>query len=231
MRGTQGYRLLDFTRVALGNPQGSCYNGGMRLPVSIPLTERQKEIIIGTILGDGYLEFGGFQGTRLQIKQKESQKEYVFWLYNELKNITRSLPKPRKDNREWYFGTKYLIELTDLWKIFYREKRKTIPENISELVKSPLTLAVWYMDDGSLDWRPKDHYAFLLNVDSFRLGEVYLLKEMLEKNFGVKSSIYNCLCRKKRYPKIYIGRKGRDKFLSLIKPYILKCFSYKLPPL
>ena len=53
----------------------------------------------------------------------------------------------------------------------------------------------------------------------------------MEKNFGVKTKVYDSLCRGKRYPKIYIGVKGRDKFLSLIKPYILNCFSYKLPPL
>jgi hypothetical protein len=222
---------LDFSRVALDNPQGSCYNGGMRRSVSIPLTKKQKEIIIGTILGDGYLEFGGFHGTRLQIKQKESHKEYVIWLYNQLKNICRLAPKQRKDNGEWYFGTRFLIELTDLWKIFYRGKRKIIPKNVSELVKSPLTLAIWYMDDGSLDWRPKNHYAFLINIDSFQLEEACLLKEMLRKNFGIECNVYNSLCRERRYPKLYIGTNGRDKFLSLIKPYILKCFAYKLPPL
>lgn len=203
----------------------------MRHPIRIPLKQKQREIIIGNILGDGSLEFGGFHGTRLQIKQKEKQKEYVFWLYKHLKNLCQSCPKQRKDNRQWYFSTRFLVELTELHQIFYRNKKKVIPENIAEFVKSPLTLAIWYMDDGRLDWRPKDHYAFIISTDSFRLEEVYLLRKMLKENFGIEANVYNPLCRGKRYPKIYIGSKGRDKFLSLIKPYILKVFVHKLPPL
>lgn len=203
----------------------------MKFPITIPLTQRQREIIIGNILGDGHLEFDGFHGTRLQIKQKEKHKDYVFWLYEELKNLCLSSPKQRKDNYQWYFSTRFLVELTLLHQIFYFGKKKVIPKNISELVISPLTLAIWYMDDGRLDWRPKDHYAFIINTDSFQLKEVQLLKKALKKNFGIETNVYNSLCRGKRYPKIYIGKKGRDKFLSSIRPYILKCVSYKLPPL
>ena len=223
-------RLDTKSRFALNNPQGSCYNGGMRLPVRISLKQKQREIIMGNILGDGYLEFGGFHGTRLQIKQKERYREYVFWLYEKLRNLCLSSPRQRKDNGQWYFGTRFLVELTEFHRTFYSAGKKIIPKNISELVNSPLTLAIWYMDDGYLDWRPKDHYAFMINTDSFRWKEVQLLKKMLKKNFGVQVNVYNSLCRGKRYPKIYIGSKGRDKFFSLIEPYILNCFSHKLPP-
>lgn len=205
--------------------------GVMRLPVSIPLTPLQREIIIGNILGDGHLEFGGFHGTRLQIKQKKENKEYVFWLYEQFKNLCCSLPKQRKDTNQWYFGTRFIKELTVFHQLFYSERKKIIPGNISEFLKSPLTLAIWYMDDGKLDWRPKDHFAFVINTDSFQLREVQLLRKVLKINFGIESKVYNSLCRGKRYPKLYIGSKGRGKFLSAIQPYILKCFSYKLPPL
>lgn len=203
----------------------------MRLPILIPLSRMQQEIIIGNILGDGSLEFNGNVGTRLQIKQCFEHKDYVFWLYEKLKNLCNSEPKQRKDNRQWYFSTRALKELTLLHKSFYKKRRKMIPRNISKLLISPLTLAVWYMDDGSLDYRPKDHYAFILNTDSFLLKEARLLSEAIKKNFGIKDRVYNSLCRGKRYPKIYIGVEGRDRFLSLIKPYILNCFSHKLPPL
>ena len=218
-------------KFGLDNPQGSCYNGVMKHSVNIPLSQKQREIIIGNILGDGSLEFSGFHGTRLQIKQKEDYKEYVFWLYDQLKNLCRSAPKQRKDNHQWYFSTRFLTELTELHQIFYPNGRKIIPKNIADFIYSPLTLAVWYMDDGSLDWRPKDHYAFIISTDSFRLNEVQLLKEILKKNFEVEVNVFESLCRGKRYPKVYIGRNGRNNFFSLIKPYIFECFSHKLPPL
>lgn len=200
-------------------------------PVTIIPSNRQREVIIGNILGDGSLEFNGSIGTRLQIKQCSKYKDYVFWLYGEMKNLCNSQPKQRKDNAQWYFSTRALRELTSFHKIFYKNRRKIIPKNIPELLTSPLTLAVWYMDDGRLDFRPKDHYAFVLNTDSFLLKEVWILGKTIERNFGVKTNVYNSLCRGRRYPKIYIGAKGRDKFLSLVKPYILSCFSHKLPSL
>lgn len=199
--------------------------------MDIPLTKLQKQIIIGTLLGDGCLEFSGFHGSRLQAKQAKKYKDYVFWMYKKLKNLCKSTPKQRRDNKQWYFSTRHLDELTELRKLFYSSNKKRVPTDISQLLISPLSIAVWYMDDGYLDWRPKDHYAFTLNTDCFSLKDVSLLQETLWKNFGVVTSVHNSLCRGKRYPKIYIGVKGRDKFLSLVKPYLLDCFSHKLPPL
>lgn len=98
-----------------------------------------------------------------------------------------------------------------------------------ELLKSPLSIAIWYMDDGSLDYRPKDHYAFYLASNCFSLEDSRKLQGVLLDNFGVHSRVYNNLCRGKRYPRIYIGSDGRNKFNKLISRHILKCFSYKLP--
>lgn len=207
------------------------YNGRMRPSILIPVSKVQREIIIGNILGDGSLEFNGNVGTRLQIKQSFKHKEYVMWLYEKLKNLCSTKPKQREDNKQWYFSTRALKELTALHRLFYSQGRKRISRNISELLISSLSLAVWYMDDGSLDYRPKDHYAFVLSTDSFSLKEVWVLSKTIKRNFGINTSVYNSLCRNKRYPKIYIGSEGRDKFLSLIKPYILNCFSHKLLPL
>lgn len=206
------------------------YNRYMRLSNRDKISEHQKEIIVGSILGDGCLEFDGFYGTRLQVKQSEAYKDYVVWLYEQLENLCRSAPKARNDNGQWYFSTKHLTELTELRKLFYSDGKKRLPENIREMLMAPQSIAVWYMDDGHLDWRPKDHYAFVLNTDCFSPEDAWCLKEVLDNNFGVKSSIQNSLCRGKRYPKIYIGQEGRSEFLALIKPFVMKCFLHKLPP-
>lgn len=195
------------------------------------LTQRQEEIVIGTLLGDGYLEFDGFKAGRLQIKQCEFKKEYVFWLYEELKNLVKTPPQQRKDNRQWYFSTRSLPELDFIRNLFYEERRKQIPLEIRELPVSPLSLAVWFMDDGTLDYRIKSHYSFSLSTDSFRLEEVKLLQEVLSDKFQIRSSIQTPSCRGKKYVKLYIGKNGRKRFLSTIKPYILSCFDYKLPPI
>ena len=35
---------------------------------------------------------------------------------------------------------------------------KIIPHDIQKILNNPISLAVWYMDDGSLDYRPKYHH-------------------------------------------------------------------------
>lgn len=199
--------------------------------MEIPLTKQQREIIIGNILGDGCIEFSGFWGSRLQIKQAKKYKDYVFWLYRELNNLCKSSPKQKKDTDQWYFSTRHLNELTDLYKLFYPRGKKKIPKNISDLLTSDLSLAIWYMDDGCLDYRPKDHYAFILNTDGFSFRDVSQLRKVLNSNFGIKSTVQNSVCRGKNYPRLYIGARGRDRFLRLVRSHILNCFSHKLPPI
>ena len=165
------------------------------------MTQRQKDIIIGTVLGDSYLEPNKF-GSSIQIKQSNEHKDYVFWLYNELD------------------------KLRDL---FYPEGKKIIPKDINKILTSPISLAVWFMDDGTLDYRPKDHCAFHLCTNCFTKEDTSKLIDVLKNNFGIVSSLHYTLCRGKRHCRIYIGAQGRDRFIELITPYILDCFKYKLP--
>lgn len=195
------------------------------------ITQRQKDIIIGTLLGDGYIEISKEGSTRLQLKQSEEKKEYIFWLYKELGNLCRSAPKQRKDNNQWYFNTRYVQELKPLRQYFYLKNVKIIPRDIRNLLTQPISIAVWFMDDGTLDWRIKSHYAFRLSTHAFSLTENKILTDVLKINFGIIASVQTTLIRHKRYPRIHIGTTGRDQFLQLIKPFILSCFNHKLPPI
>ena len=189
------------------------------------MNKQQQEIIIGTLLGDAWID-----NKSLRIKQSDAHKNYVFWLYSYFKDLCISPPKQRSDYKQWYFQTRFLKEISDYKEIFYKNNIKVVPENIKSLLISPLSLAVWYMDDGSLDFRPKDHYNFSLCTNAFTIKENKSLVNALKENFGIKSSIQTPLCRGIRYPEIYIGAEGRDKFWKLISPYIVDCFSNKIPP-
>ena len=194
------------------------------------ITQRQQDIIVGNILGDGYLDPKG-EITRLCLKQSQEKREYIFWLYQELQNICKSPPKQRKDNKQWYVNTRYSHEFTHLRMLFYQDGIKIIPKNITSFFQNPLSIAVWFMDDGTLDWRLKDHYAFRLTTNCFSLTDNELLVFLLKNNFSVDATIQTTLIRGKRYPRIHIGAKGRTRFYELVKPFMLNCFSHKLPPI
>lgn len=194
------------------------------------LTQLQIEILVGVLLGDGYIEPKDSRYYRLQLKQADRKKDYISWHYSHFSELVRTPPKQRLDTLQWYFSTRSLPELIEWQKLFYKERRKIVPENIAELLISPVSLAVWYMDDGSMDYREKSHYSFTLSTDAFTIEEVELLRKALLKNFGISSSIQTPSSRGKKYTKLYIGKDGRELFLKTIAPHILPCFAYKMPP-
>jgi len=191
-------------------------------------TRIQREIIAGSMLGDGSIEARG-PSARLQIKQAERYGQYVQWLYQYFQDFCNLVPKQRQDTRQWYFATRYESGWLSWHKLFYSNGRKFIPSNIGGFL-TPLSIAVWYMDDGTLDYRVGSHCACSLIVNCFKRSEVELLQYVLREKFGVISSIQNPLCRGKRYLRLYVGRDGRETLLRLIKPHIIDCFKYKLPP-
>ena len=194
------------------------------------LSKQQKDILTGLILGDGHLEFNGCKGTRLQVKQSKEREEYVLWLYEHFKMFVKTPPQQKKDTQQWYFGTRFYEDFEEIRKNFYHNRIKKVPKNIDVFFDSPLTLAVWFMDDGRLDYRAKSHYAYHISTDSFTEEDVKRLQKLLLKRFNIDTKIYLSLCRGKRYPKLYIGKESRDIFTKIITPYILSCFRYKLPP-
>ncbi|MBL7156012.1 MAG: hypothetical protein ISS87_00175 [Candidatus Pacebacteria bacterium] len=207
--------------------------------MNVDLTERQKRIIIGTLLGDGFL-IRRNKKVIFGFKQREKHKEYVEWIFNELQNIcTDAGIMHRTDYDQYYFRTSLKKhDFIDLHQKFYRfspgmEKAiKIVPKDINKLLKDPISIAVWYMDDGSLDFRPKYHYSYSLATHNFLLEEVEKLRDVLKENFGVKVNVYNNLIRGKRYPRIYIGVAGRERFKEIVENYVSRfnCFSHKLPP-
>ena len=74
------------------------------------LSKQQQDVLIGLMLGDGNLEFDGYRGTRLQVKQSEARREYVEWLYSHFAFVTKTPPQQRKDTSQWYFGTRFTAE-------------------------------------------------------------------------------------------------------------------------
>jgi hypothetical protein len=111
------------------------------------LSEVQQNIILGCVLGDGYMRKK--TNAHLQITHSLKQKEYVDWKYGELKNIVLTPPKSYKGNGKrvgYRFFTRSLPSLTRIHDDFYHDRVKRVPSNI---VLKPLTLAVWFMDDGN----------------------------------------------------------------------------------
>ena len=184
------------------------------------LTQLQRSIIIGTILGDGYLRIvSGRRNALLEINHALSQKKYVDWKYKMLEVFCKSGPKQRRSNGTriaYRFTTRQHPELTKLHQAFYKEGGKSIPDN---LTLDPIMLAVWFMDDGSR-CRESDVY---LNTQQFSRRDQERLKEIL-LTFGIKSS----LNKDKKYTRIRIKKSSVPFLYQQISPYIVPSMTYKI---
>ena len=195
------------------------------------LSLRQKSILIGTILGDGYLQKTGKENARLRLEHGFRQKEYLLWKITELKNLFQGKPKylkrvhPISQRIYQYFrhqsqSTPYLGKLR---KIFYKDNKKNIPENIEKFLYSTLALAVWYMDDGYYYRRDKCAYLYLGKVSEMDA-------ENAQKALGKKYSLFvKILDKKQKGYALYFSRAEAEKLKLIISKHILKEFVYKLP--
>ena len=184
------------------------------------LTQEQESIIIGLLLGDGYLRImPGRKNAFLEINHSIiNEKDYVDWKYHKLKELVKSSPRERKgkDRRIAYrFFTRQHPELTDLYLTFYSNRKKIIPE----LNLDPLMIAVWFMDDGSKSYR-----TYYLNTQLFNHQSQKRLIWMLKKQFGINSS----LNRDKKYYRIRIKQNSAEKFKKLISVLVIPTMKYKL---
>ncbi len=187
----------------------------------------QKQMIIGCLLGDGRLECRSKNGSaRLRIHHGEKQKEYLFWKYGILKNIVNNEPKKiawkdRKRNINcvsWYFHTLTLRELGNLHSLFYNEKRKVLPKNLYSLL-TPLSLAVWTMDDGDSD---KDSVRY--NVQSFTRKEQVMLKNLLRRKYELRAN----LNKDRNNYRLRVFKASKAELIRLIRPFVISSMGYKI---
>lgn len=194
----------------------------------MPLSKRQLSIVIGTLLGDGCLETNG-RFVRLRTDHSGRQREYVFWKFREMHDLTSGKPRfvkyydkrTGKIYKHWRFDTRSAEELTHYKELFYTNGKKQIPLGIKELLIKPLSIAVWFMDDG---YRRKDCKGAYFNTQAYSRQGQRLLQEMLEENFGIKTRIH--WARGKA--KIYIPSCEFSAFRDLLGREAIPCLEEKL---
>jgi hypothetical protein len=193
------------------------------------------QVIMGSILGDGSLSplsRGRDRTSTIDISQNVSKFSYLEWLYKILGRVLDLNPIHQKKGFEqmYRFRSKPSKLLGSLRSKFYSDLdgKKIIPSDIQEIFKDPISLAVWYMDDGTLDKRDKYHFNSCLASYCFTFSECNFLKEVLKKNFGLNVSVNQSTMRGKVYPRIYIRSESMNDFIRLVKPHILPVFNYKI---
>lgn len=196
------------------------------------LTTLQIQVILGSMLGDGYIAYrplAGYRNAYLCIRQED--KQYTIYKNKLLKGLVTGhighqivIRKDKNNRREdtYYFNSFTHKELTSFWNLFYSTGVKIIPQYLLKNIK-PLGLAIWFMDDGCLQGKPSSRY-FKFSTNSFTLQENKSLQKMFKNRFGINSNIHksmnSCI--------LLLTKEGTDKFRKLIKKFIIPSMHYKL---
>lgn len=220
--GYIGKKFFNTSAINLNNSSKNAKLSFNEVPLEI------KELIIGRVLGDSGLEITrGSINARMNNNHSIKQKEYIFHIYEQLKEFTKSPPKlcsyvsNSKTYETYKFNTVNCVFFTELYSMFYVNKKKIIPLNIEEYLTAR-SLAYWAMDDGY-----KSNNNFVFCTDSYTKEEVELLISVLKAKFYLDCTLYSKDKVKGTY-RIYIRARSMDLFKSLVRPYFHDSMLYKL---
>lgn len=208
------------------------------------LTKEQDDITIGSLLGDAWISYNEncnckFMKTQCNPKNKPNRKEYLQWHFEKFNQYSLPLiyffdkvnTLPNKEQiltNGCIFKTHAHSVFNEYEKKWYLRdddgnhvlnnigrRIKIVPRNI---VLTPLSLAIWYCDDGCNQFSKRQ---IELCTQGFTIEECNFLVERLNKDLGIDSHVYKNMIR--------VPSSSYVKFIELIKPHITwNCFDYKL---
>ncbi|MBI3305167.1 hypothetical protein HYZ80_02510 [Candidatus Parcubacteria bacterium] len=194
----------------------------------LKLTKRQRQIVVGAVLGDGHLETQDAGRTyRLKIEHSVGQRAYVDWLYDQLKPLVGTLPKARVRTRtfpsgyvstgvSYGFATYSLGALRFYAQQFYRGGEKIVPRLIGKLL-TPTSIAIWYLDDGSV--KSNRHRTFVIHTYGYARRDLQRLQSALEQ-FGIRTTLHTQVRLSGRYLRLYVVSESAATFRALVEPII-----------
>ena len=201
--------------------------GDLKMSNQTPVSDRCREIILGSLLGDGSIAINKrYKNARFSFRHSASQKEYFFWKVEELKEISgsRMLWKQGKNGSDGFGGeklryqSKALGALTEIYNLVTKRGKKRVSRKwLNQL--TPLSLAVWWMDDGSLIANSRKG---VFCTDGFSCEEVEIIRKYLKKVWNIETKIGRTEgISGRKYYRLYIrSTEELKKFLRIILPYI-----------
>jgi len=192
-------------------------------------------LLVGSLLGDGHMEKDHL-GSRFCFYQKGEHIEYVLLLHEFLlkrgyckEDIPIIHSRIIHDKLNYYcrFRTFTFSSFNWIYDGFYptfpsgQISRKIIPTWIEEYL-SPLSLAIWIMDDGG--WI--DNRGLKISTNCFTLKDVKFIASILERKYNLNTAIHSA-GGIDQY-NLYFPKKNLPILVPLVLPYMHPYFLYKL---
>ena len=190
------------------------------------LSPIQEQVLLGKMLGDGSLHSTKFSAN-MTWNHCADDRDYVEW-------TARAIGLLASEKRGEYisgYGSE-MIRTTTINSAWIKERfdsfvsssgTKFVPEWVATAL-TPLAVAFWYMDDGSLShWEGQEDRASFATC-GFTEADCNVLAQGLAR-LGI-----NVVVRKhQEYWRIYVNAIDAERLFLLVAPYIPPCMQRKLP--
>lgn len=192
-------------------------------------TKEQEQALIGGLIGDMCIfKDKNAVNYRMNLAHSTKQEEYFWYKYKILKPLLFQEPKKRewidkRTNNEYKeiktqsLTHKFFSDLYDKW---YFAGKKIMPDDIYKM--EALGLAIWYLDDGCKGNDHNRYFRYTFATSSYDLSDVKRLMDMLDTNFGIKTSY------QRSRNNILVIKESHEHFIETIKPYVVSTMTYKL---
>lgn len=206
------------------------------------LTQLQKDLIFGSLLGDGNLQSFS-QGRTWRYRALQKDKDYLFHKYEilnplcKMRPIEETIEDKRTGNTSTrsYFNTLVSAKLRVFANMFYtydsKQKKwiKDVPlKNLLLHWLTPRALAYFYMDDGSLKW-PGHSNAMRISTENFSQEGVKRIRNSLKELYDIDTGVTKKKLKDDKIGLIItIPEKSSNSFRELIQPYLVDCMKYKV---
>jgi recombination protein RecA len=209
---------------------------GDRVLEALPhyLSDFQWEALRGTLMGDGAVSptpSGG--GARFRYSHCEAQTPYADWKASLFANLGSS--RHVRDDGVVTYDFQPLPELAPLRQSVYVNKKKVLDDDYLKSL-TPLSLALWYMDDANFDIRSKglqQRTAGLtgratIGIEAMEPATRERLVAYLADTWGIRAKIIFPGVTKKAY--LVFSNGETAKLHALIAPFVHPSMEHKLLP-
>jgi recombination protein RecA len=209
---------------------------GDRVLQAVPhyLSDFQWQVVLGGLMGDGALSpTRNGSSARFRWGHGAHQVEYGDWKASLFANVNVS----RSTNAKGavFYDVQPLVELGELRDAVYLHGKNVLSADYLKLL-TPLSLAIWYMDDGSFSIRAKGLQARTVDgsgrveicVAAFDEGSRSRLRDHLSDTWDLGARLVDKGSRK--VPFLVFPEDETAKLHALIAPFVHPSMEYKLLP-
>ncbi|MBW3557613.1 MAG: recombinase RecA [Actinobacteria bacterium] len=208
---------------------------GDRVLQSVPhyLGEQQWQVVLGGLMGDSALPANRTGHARLRWGHGAKQAEYGDWKASLFANI--GVCRTTNTKGAVFHDTQSLPELAELRSAVYVGGQKVLSEEYLKQL-TPLSLAIWYMDDGSFANRSKELQERTregsgraeICVQALDPGSRERLRAYLADTWDLHPRLMEK--GRRRVAVLIFAKDETAKLHALIAPFVHPSMAYKLLP-